>query len=497
LFFVFFDAIVLKGREIQTTMIENIGVKKNSFYILLSAALQKILTLFYFIAVARYYGPQDQGLYSSALSFTTLMSVFIDLGISSALTRETARNPKAAASLVSQCFFLRIATGLIVYGGMLGFAYFLGYPKELITMIYVAGVIALLDTFTVAGWFTVRGFQNLTFEARGGFAAVATMVALGAWMMIAQLPIFYLLLATLAGSVVNLIYSLFILIRRCGYCIAFTPEWKTIRTLLVISAPFAGAAIFSRLYTFVDMSMLPVLASVHSAGIYAAAVKVMLAMNIIPASLSSSLYPAFSSLHQKDEKRIGSLCARGIVYLALVALPICMGLYLLSDRIVLLVYNESYLPTARVFELLIPGILFGFLMFPPGALLSGTNRQGINTTIFAIGAAVSVSANIILIPLLQERGAAIAASITYTWIFLASIIMVWSYLRSHWKYISTMLIKSLMATALMGGGIYFLRTELPTLLLVVAGIGIYAITVFALRVVSITDISGLISGKSR
>lgn len=478
-------------------MIKNIGVAKNSFYILLSAVFQKVLTLIYFIVVARYYGPQDQGLYSSALSFTTLMSVFIDLGISSALTRETARDPKAAAPLVSQCFFLRIASGALVYGGMLIFAYFLGYPKELIALIYIAGVIAVLDTFTVAGWFTVRGFQNLIYEARGGFAAVATMVISGAGMMMAQQPIFSLLLATLAGSIVNLSYSLYVLIRRCDYRIAFSPDWNVIRTLLMISVPFAGAAIFSRLYTFVDMSLLPILASVHSAGLYAAAVKVMLAMNIIPASLSSSLYPAISALHQKDDQRIGLLCARGIVYLALLAMPICMGLYLLSDRIVLLVYSESYLPTARVFELLIPGILFGFLMFPPGALLSGTNRQGVNTAIYGIAALISVSANIILIPLLQERGAAIAASVTYTWIFLASISMVSIHLRPHWHYIIGSAAKVLLATAIMGGGIFLLRTELPILILIVLGIVVYAGAILALRVVSLTDISGMIASKKQ
>lgn len=473
-------------------MIENIGVARNSFYILLSAVLQKILTLVYFIVVARYYGPQDQGLYSSALSFTTLMSVFIDLGISSALTRETARDPKAAAPLVAQCFFLRIASGALVYGGMLAVAYLLGYPAELIALIYIAGIIAVIDTFTVAGWFSVRGFQNLVYEARGGFAAVATMVGVGGGMIALQMPIYYLLLATMAGSFVNLLYSLYILIKRCGYRIAFVPQWSVIRTLLIITAPFAGAAIFSRLYTFVDMSLLPLLASVHAAGLYAAAVKVMLAMNIIPASLSSTLYPAISSLHQKNEERIGFLCARGIVYLALLALPICMGLFLLSDRIVLLVYNESYLPTARVFELLIPGIFFGFLMFPPGALLSGTNRQGVNTAIFAIAALISVSANIILIPLLQERGAALAASITYTWIFFASISMARSYLRPHWQYMSHVILKAIVATMIMGGSIYVFATAVPVIFVIAIGMAVYAAAILALRAITITEITKMI-----
>ncbi|MBI2483606.1 flippase [Candidatus Uhrbacteria bacterium] len=476
-------------------MIQNIGVVKNSFYILLSAVFQKVLTLIYFIIVARYYGPQDQGLYSAALSFTTLMSVFIDLGISSALTRETARDPKAAAPLVSQCFFLRIATGALVYGSMLAVAYLLGYPKALVTLIYVAGIIAVLDTFTVAGWFSVRGFQNLIYEARGGFAAVAVMVAVGALIMVVDLPIFYLLFATLAGSVINLSYSLTVLTRRCGYRLTVIPDWAVMKKLLLISAPFAGAAIFSRLYTFIDMSLLPILASVQAAGLYAAAVKVMLAMNIIPASLSSSLYPAFSALHKKNEGRIGYLCARGIVYLALLALPVCMGLFFLSDRIVLLVYSESYVPTARVFDVLIPGIFFGFLMFPPGALLSGTNRQGVNTAIYGIAALLNIIINIVLIPLYQERGAAIAASVTYTWIFLASIIMVNAHLKPHWKYMGIMAAKAIFATAIMGGVLYLLRSDVPTLLLIAIGIIVYGITIFALRIISLAEISDIVVSK--
>jgi len=51
-------------------------VAKNTVYTLGSAFAQKLLTMVYFIIVARHYGPADQGHYSSALAFATLFLGF-------------------------------------------------------------------------------------------------------------------------------------------------------------------------------------------------------------------------------------------------------------------------------------------------------------------------------------------------------------------------------------------------------------------------------------
>ncbi len=462
-------------------------VAKNTIISLGSALAQKLVTLLYFIAVANYYGPQDQGGYSSALAFATLMAVFVDLGISSAMTREVARQKTGSSVFVGQMFFLRIAACVFVYPMIILAAHVAHYPKEIISMIYIAGIIALLDTFTVAAWSTIRGFQNLLYESIGGLAGVLVMVGSGFGFIAAGLPIVSLLYSILFGSIVNFFISFFVLFCRCGFVISLRPSVSSCRQLLTLSLPFIGAAIFSRIYTFTDMSLLPLLASAHAAGWYAAAAKIMLALNIIPAAFSSSLYPAISASYIDAKERVGFLCSRGIAYLMMLALPLGTGILLLSGHIVLFVYKEAYTPTIYVWQLLVPGIIAGFLMFPLGALLAGINRQGVNTAIFALAALLNVTSNFLLIPLFAERGAAISASATYLLIFFASLYFCWPYIRPHTQYLGSMFVKICMASVAMGVCIFFLRDTIHIIFTVLAGIIVYTLTAFLFRVMNIRE----------
>ncbi|MBI4272284.1 flippase [Candidatus Uhrbacteria bacterium] len=473
-------------------MISPQRVAKNTIYTLSSAVSQKLLTMAFFIIVARYYGPAEQGHYSSALAFATLFSIFIDLGISSALTRETARRHQSAAPLVSQMFVLRLASALIVYPGMIAIAYAFHYPLSLIAMIVVAGVIAVVDTFTVACWFVLRGFQNLMYESIGGALAVFAMVVSGFSFIAFGLPIQSLLWSVLIGSGVNFAISLFTLLAKSGLSLSLRPNFPSLRELIRISAPFAAAGIFARIYTFGDMSLLPALASAQAAGWYAAGQKVMLALNIIPASLSSSMYPAMSASFASHKERVGFLCSRGLLYLAIVVLPIAAGMFLFARHLVLFVYSESYLPTARVFELLTPAIVGGFLSFPLGAVLASANRQGVNTAIGAICAFVNIVGNCLLIPLFAERGAAITASLTYLTQFFVSLVCTWEYIRPNLSFLILGCARVLLATAGMACFVILTRDSFPVLFVVAGSMLVYAVCVVLFRVVRISEMRTLI-----
>lgn len=470
-------------------------VAKNTVYTLGSAVAQKILTMVFFIIVARHYGPADQGHYSSALAFATLFSIFVDLGISSALTRETARRKNDVAPLVSQMLFLRLVSACVVYPGMIAMAYVFQYPPSLIAMILVAGVIAVIDTFTVACWFVLRGFQNLMYESYAGIAAVFVMVTSGISFVFLDLPITYLLWSVFAGSLVNFGVSLYYLLRKSGLSLSLRPHLGSVKELVRISLPFAAAGIFARIYTFGDLSLLPALASAQAAGWYAAAQKVMLALNIIPASLSSSIYPAMSAAFASQKERVGFLCTRGLVYLAIIALPLAVGLFLCAKQIVLFVYNTSYLPTTHVFELLAPAIAAGFLTFPLGAALAAANRQGVNTAIAGVCALVNVFANIIFIPLFAEAGAAIAASLTYVIQFVVSLLFTWRYIQSDFLFLASRGIRIIFATGVMACFLFFVRDTMPVLIVVGGGMVVYGVCVLLFRVTDTREIRNLIFSR--
>ncbi len=473
---------------LYSLMIKQQTITQNSIVALGGSIIQKLLTLGYFVIVARSYGPMEQGRYSTALAFATLFSVLIDLGLSSALTREIARTPEKTSEYTGQMMLLRLSLGVCVYGIMIAAALISGFPSELVGLIFIAGIAAVIDVITTSCWGIIRGFQNLWHEAVGGVLAIVAMIAAGLAAILFHMPISALVGAVLFGSIVNLVYVWFVLLFRLNIRPAIVPKFSTIRYLLIIAAPFAGAALFSRISTFADTSIVAALAGEQYAGWYAAGNKLILALNILPASVAASIYPAMSaSFQDRHLDRIGEITARAIIYLFLMSMPIAVGTALVAPQLVELFYGPSYGPTTAVLQLLMPALVFSFLSYPIGSLLAATNRQRVNTALFGIAAAVSVAANITLIPLADARGSAIAASVTACTLFFLGVLMTRAWLLPWAAMMARTLAKIVLACALMAGMLLFLKSEALVLSVPVA-VCVYGVSIIVLRVLPTDEI---------
>ena len=68
------------------------SVLSNTAYLVLAFIGQKFLSFVYFTLIARLFGVQTTGEYIFALSYTSLIAVFIDIGFSPYIIRETSRD---------------------------------------------------------------------------------------------------------------------------------------------------------------------------------------------------------------------------------------------------------------------------------------------------------------------------------------------------------------------------------------------------------------------
>lgn len=454
-------------------MIEKKGVGKNAAYSLLSTLVQKGLTLLYFIFIARAFGPHDQGLYSAALAFTTLFGVLIDMGLSSALVRETARNPGRASTYAGHMFVFRIVLSILVYALVIAFSAAAGYSSQLVSLIAISGLAMCVDVISTSCWAIMRGFQNLKYESIGGVLAIVVMIAIGGGAVILKLPVAVLVWAVVAGSVANLLYVLVLFERRARVRLSLQWNWAVAREMALFTAPFALAALFSRVYTYSDSALLAKFAGEVYVGYYTAANKLILALNMIPAAVSSSIYPAMSSAFAHGVEMVSRTYVRAHTYLLFLALPMSVGTALLSSQIVTFFYGATYAPTALTLTLLAPALLFGFLMFPPGAVLAATNKQHNNTVIFGVGALVNVMCNLALIPIFQSYGSAIAASLSSATIFFMSFFAIFSLWKPQAKTMILSSLKCACATALMAVMLFTIRDSLHVIASILVGIGIY------------------------
>jgi O-antigen/teichoic acid export membrane protein len=104
----------------------------------------------------------------------------------------------------------------------------------------------------------------------------------------------------------------------------------------------------------------------------------------------------------------------------------CLLVFLLADSVVRLLYSAEFAAVTAPLRWLLPGIF----TFALGKVLLAEilAREKVYSMVWisAIGTAVNVAGNFMLIPRLGIAGAALASSISYS---LISAIVVWYYLR--------------------------------------------------------------------
>ena len=130
-------------------------------------AIQKLLAFVYFIFVARGIGVENTGKYSFALSFTTIFAMFLDFGLTQILIREAARNRENSQKYLANVIGLKLIGSVVVYGAIVLAVNLMGYPEITRQLVYVSGLVMVIDSFSLSFFGNLRGCQNLKYESAG------------------------------------------------------------------------------------------------------------------------------------------------------------------------------------------------------------------------------------------------------------------------------------------------------------------------------------------
>ena len=175
----------------------------------------------------------------------------------------------------------------------------------------------------------------------------------------------------------------------------------------------AGIIFMSTIYNKVDVTMLNVLATDEAIGFYA------------------TLLPRLSYCYENDKDGFYKLLDKGFQILCLAVGPLTIGLLLVADQAVLLLYGSEFLPSGLTIKLMCPLIIikgFGDLLCYQLAYSSKNERILLPAS--ALASVVNIIANAILIPMFAQNGAVIASVLSE---FTTNIIQL-IYLKKKVKY---------------------------------------------------------------
>lgn len=464
------------------------SVTRNTTYLTLAYIGQKILSFFYFVAVARFLGVEDLGKYTFAITFTTLFAVFVDMGLNSALVRETAKFKEKIQQYLSAALAARLVLSLLIYAVIVASVNALGYPELTKKLVYLSGVTMVFDQWAGAFWAIFRGRRNLKMESISIVLNQAIIVVSGLVVLFMRLPLTFLMLPFILASAFSFIFSAVSVRRILKIQFKLNFDAAVIKFLFAVAVPFALIAIFSRIYGNIDSVMLSKLAGDKAVGWYSVAMKIPFALQFIPAALAAAIFPAFSHHFVHDKVQLKITFERVLKFLTVAVLPISVGAAILARPIILFFYGAEYLPSVLPLQILMMGLFFVFLNFPLGSLMNGCDRQITNTVLVGVTMLLNVALNVYLIPKYSFAGASAAFFVSHGFLFFAGLIVARAIVSYDKVGLFFDFIKTIASVLAMAAVILFFIGQFHFLALIPLGALIYFSAVFLTKTVNWSEI---------
>ena len=413
-------------------------IAKNSAVLFLLRFLQYGFTALFSIYAARLLGTTGFGKFSFAFSYTTFFLVFADFGLSTLINQKVSRYRDATNKLwqtIGTSFFVKALLSIPVYAVMVGVINLLGYTRDTKWTVYLLGLSILVHSFTVFFAGVFRGLEKMEYEALSSALERPLIFAIGVWLLTNDYGIISLALLFLVARLLTLFVTVatyFAKVRR----IAVEKDFALWKELVIEAFPYGLFLIFGTIYFQIDTIMLSLFKGDQAVGIFESVIRLVMVLMIIPEAFTESIFPILSrSFHLGQGK--GMLYRKSLKLMLLIGIPITVGLFGLADKIVLLLYDATYLPAVPVLRTLAFIICIRFLAYVPGVLLTSVNGQ--TTRMLAVGvcAIFNLVANLFVIPKWGVIGA--AANTVLTNILLLSLYIVFVWRRGyalkmwHWR----------------------------------------------------------------
>ena len=386
-------------------------IAKNTSVLYIAQIITYVLGFFITISIAKYLSVDGYGILSTALALTGIYVVFSDLGLSTLTVREVVRDKSLTRKYVGNTTIMKLFLSLFTFLLTVLTVYILGYNDITIIVTYILTAAFIFNAFSSIFYSIFQSYQKMEYQS------VATILN-SVVMLIGTLLVIYLGLDVIAFALVylvaNAINFIYILVTYAWKFYLPNIEmdlefWKpTIKEAL----PLSITSLFAVLVFRIDSVMLSVMSGMEEVGFYSAAYRLMEALIFFPQVYTTAIFPVFSKLYVSSINPLKGAYIKSFKYLTILSLPIAVGITLLAEPVILLLFKPEYIPSILALQIVVWVLPFIFVNYIQGSLLTAMNRQVTYLKITAASLVLNVGMNLVLIPLYSYLGAAFVTVIT-------------------------------------------------------------------------------------
>jgi len=386
-------------------------VAKNTFVLMAAQTINRVMSFILIMYVARFLGDIGLGKYSFALAFSELFVILSDLGLSTLSTREVARNKHIAGKYLGNGATIKFILSILAYGLIFITIGLMDYPHDTTIVVYIIGLSVILNSLAQFLQSIFRAFEKMEYEAISIFIQKIVITGGGISILILGYGLIELVLVVLFGSIINLLFSLFVMVTKFAKP-EFQTDWGFWKSAIKKALPFGLAIICSTIYFQIDTVMLSIMKGDAVVGWYNAAYKLIFALMFIPTALVNSIFPVLSRFYVSSKDSLRRAYDKSFKYLFIIGFPLAMGTTILAGRIILLIYGKGFVHSVIALQILIWAALLMFLTYLLGNTLGAIDKQPLVLKVATVNAGVNILLNLLLIPRFSYIGASIATVAT-------------------------------------------------------------------------------------
>ncbi len=373
-------------------------IAKNTSLLFISQIITYVISFITLTYTVRYLSLEDFGILSFALSFAGILVIFTDIGLSSLMTREIARDKSIVKEYTNNIILLKIilVIATIIFSVLL--IYFLNYDKQTIEVVLLIVLSFIFNSFTLMFYSIFQAYESMEYQSLG---QVLNSIVLFAGIMLAiyfQLNLLDFAMVYFITGVILTLYTIIIYRNMFSFPkISFNREFS--KKLIKEALPLSVAMIFFTITYRVDAVMLAIMAGNISVGLYTASYRLMEILTFIPMVFTAAIYPVASNYYVSSHDSLKIVYKKSFEYLTMLSIPIVILVALLADQIILWIYGSQYTGSIIALQILILSIPFIFLTYVYSALMVSINKQKLLLKIVIISMILNISLNLIFIPL--------------------------------------------------------------------------------------------------
>ncbi|MDQ6778447.1 MAG: oligosaccharide flippase family protein [Actinomycetota bacterium] len=373
--------------------------------------------------VARFLGPTDFGFYVGGTAAFNLAVALTDLGFSSVLLREMAKRPEEQGRLLRATMQLQTMWSVAVALGVVALGLAAGGQRGAVMLV-------LCPAVALAGLAAPRQLFGVRYRAAPLLITDLSLATLQAVVMITLaversgvivLAVVLSAFTCLSGAIVTLLARRLVRTER--------PRKGELWQILRIAVPIGFASILASLYFTIDQLLLGWLVPARALGHYAAAVRLLAIVVMIPGFVMAAGLPGLARTAD-DKQSLSRFAATLSHWIAVSALPLCIGLAVFARPAIHLVFGPSYADSAALLQVLMIAAVLALVSNVTGITMISLSIIRPQVIFNTISLALNVLGNVVLAP----RYGVLASA----WLTVACEALIVSYglvtLRRHVSY---------------------------------------------------------------